>query len=203
MTPRRYNLGKRASSTEQTRARVLKAARDLLAHGGFTSMSVDEVARRADVARATVYYQFRSKSGLLEAVVQDIQRRAGQAQIVQAVDTPDPVQALREAFIRGSRFWASEHQLVGKLIGLAAIDPDVRHALASVEGDRLPLLEALVERLHVAGRLSRSCPPQRAIDVLWMLSSFEAFDQLHTGRHLPVDQAANVLANIAVRQLTD
>ncbi len=44
---------------------------------GFYSATVDEIARRADVARATVYHQFRSKVGVLEAVISDFEQRAG------------------------------------------------------------------------------------------------------------------------------
>jgi AcrR family transcriptional regulator len=44
------------------------------------------VARQADVARATVYYQFGSKRAPLEAVADDIQRRAGQQQTIVAVE---------------------------------------------------------------------------------------------------------------------
>ena len=68
MSPRPYNLGKRQEIIDQGRQQVLAAARSLLAEPGGLAFTVDAVARRADVARATVYYQFGSKSGLLEAV---------------------------------------------------------------------------------------------------------------------------------------
>src|SRR3954468_14576989 len=78
MSPRPYRLGRRAESIEQTRGRIIAASRDLLARAGYRSTSLEEVARAADVTRATVYYQFGSKAGLLEAVVGAIQRRRGQ-----------------------------------------------------------------------------------------------------------------------------
>jgi len=69
MSPRPYRLGQRQATTEQTRARILAAARELLmARDGFNGFSIDAVAREADVARMTVYYQFGSKIGLLEAL---------------------------------------------------------------------------------------------------------------------------------------
>src|SRR4051794_41976550 len=77
MSPRPYRLGRRAENIEQTRGRIIAAMRELLARDGYRSTSLEEVARAADVTRATVYYQFGSKAGLLEAVVGDIQRRGG------------------------------------------------------------------------------------------------------------------------------
>ncbi len=202
MSPRPYRLGRRAESIEQTRERILAATRDLLVRDGYRSTSLDEIARTADVARATVYYQFGSKKGLIEAVVQDIQQRAGQEAVVHSVEVSDPVDAMRQAFVMGSRFWAAERPLIHKITGLAAVDADVQRILAAVERDRLPLLARLVERLAGGNRLAPSYSTEEALHVLWMLSSFEAFDQLFTGRRLPVEDVARLLGDLAVATLT-
>lgn len=201
MSPRPYRLGRRAEAVEQTRRRIIDAARELLVREGYPSPSLDEVARVADVARATVYYQFGSKAGLVEAVVGDIERRAGQGAVVDAVERPDPVEALRTAFLVGCRFWAAEHPLVRRLTGLAAVDAEIKSVLAEVEAHRLPVLTGLVERLGAAGRLSTAVSPGHALDVLWLLTSFEAFDQLFAERHLGIEEVAEVLADVAVRAL--
>jgi AcrR family transcriptional regulator len=201
MSPRPYRLGKRAEGIEQTRERILDATRDLLVRDGYRSTSLDEIARTADVARATVYYQFGSKAGLLEALVADIERRAGQSDVVDAVEHTDPVGAVRRAFSAGCRFWAAEHALVRRLTGLAAVDNDIKQAIAEVQRHRLPLLAGLVTRLEEAGHLSPGLPAARALDILWVLSSFEAFDQLFAGRDRAVDEVADILADVAVRAL--
>src|SRR5437660_2774306 len=69
MSPRPYQLGQRQAASEQTRSRVLQAARKLLMEStSFSGFSIEAVARRADVARMTIYHQFGSKWGLLEAL---------------------------------------------------------------------------------------------------------------------------------------
>ena len=176
--------------------------RELLARDGYRSASLEEVARVADVTRATVYYQFGSKAGLLEAVIGDIQRRAGQPAVADAVGVTDPIEALRQAFVVGCRFWAAEHPLIRRLTGLAAVDEEISRVIANVEQMRVPLLAGLVERLEAAGHLAPDVPAPRALDVLWMLSSFEAFDQLLTGRGLTVQEIAEILTDLAVRGLT-
>src|SRR3982751_3438971 len=85
--------------------------------------------------------------------------------------------------------------------GLAAVDDEIRRVIADVEQNRLPLLAGLVEGVEAAGQLSPDVPPARALDVLWMLSSFEAFDQLLTGRALTVEEVAEILTHLAVRGL--
>lgn len=197
MSPRPYRLGQRAASVTQTRARIITATRELLCADGAQAVVMDEVAQRADVARATVYYQFGSKRGLLEAIVDDVQQRAGQQQIGRAVELADPVQALRRAFLLGCRFWATEQLIVRRLTGLAAVDPEIRDVLTSANQQRLAVVSRLADRLADAGQLAAGCSRDRAIDVLWLLSSFEAFDQLSTGRHLPAEEVAALLRDLA------
>lgn len=70
-----------------------------------------------------------------------------------------------------------------------------------MEQQRLPLLTRLVERLAEADHLAAGRSKRRAVDVLRLLSSFEAFDQLFTARQVPVEEVASVLFDLAARSL--
>lgn len=201
MSPREYRLGKRAATVAETRARIVEAARDVFAEDGFHRAAVDEVARRADVARATVYYQFGSKLGLVEAVLDDIERRGEQDRVVAAVALPDAVDATRHAFEEGTRFWASQHVVVRRLIGLAAVDPETRQLVEDRDRNRLVLVTRLAERLASQRRLRQECSVEDAVDTLWLLSSFEAFDQLFAGRRLDANAIAALLFQLLERTL--
>ncbi|MBV9683549.1 MAG: TetR/AcrR family transcriptional regulator [Solirubrobacterales bacterium] len=201
MSPRDYQLGKRAAGVAETRTRIVEAARAVFAQDGFHRAPVEAVARRADVARATVYYQFDSRLGLIEAVLDDVERRGGQQRVLTAVALADAIEATRRAFEEGSRFWAAEHILVRKLIGLAAADPEIRQLVVQRDRNRLALVTRLAERLRAQRRLRPGCSIQTAIQTLWLLSSFEAFDQLFTGQGLAADDIAAFLFELAVRAL--
>jgi AcrR family transcriptional regulator len=96
--------------TERTRARlaaarerIVDAALDQLAEGGYASASVAGVARRAGVATGTVYRHFPSKGELFAEVF----RRASQREVdvlVSMTDLHEPVShrlaAWVEAFVR-------------------------------------------------------------------------------------------------------
>ena len=109
MTPRPYRLGQRQAGVEATRARILGAARNLLAGdadiGAFT---VDMVAHQAGVARMTVYYQFESKRGLLEALSDMLATRGLVGPLRDAFARPDPVDQLDGLVSAFCAFWASE-----------------------------------------------------------------------------------------------
>jgi AcrR family transcriptional regulator len=53
------------------RTMILSAATELFSHFGFTKTSMDDIARRAKIGKATIYYYFPRKEDLfLEAVAQ-------------------------------------------------------------------------------------------------------------------------------------
>src|SRR5260370_9561179 len=95
--PRQYRLGQRQATTEQTGARIINAARELLAESsGFSGFSIDAVARQADVARMTVYHQFGSKIGLLEALSDYLAAHGGMEHMAGAFRRPERLAALHE-----------------------------------------------------------------------------------------------------------
>src|SRR5262249_59613985 len=95
MKRRPYRLGQRQTSVEQTRARIVAAAREILAaRDGFSGFTVDAVAAQAGVARMTVYNQFGSKLGLLEALFDDLAARGLVERLRTAFGRPDPREAL-------------------------------------------------------------------------------------------------------------
>src|SRR5262249_22421972 len=78
---RPYRMVRRQAATEKNRERILAAARSLLLSEDFSEFSMDAVARKAGVIRATVYYQFKSKTGLLEELYNYIAQRGGMREL--------------------------------------------------------------------------------------------------------------------------
>jgi AcrR family transcriptional regulator len=56
-------------SQPDTRARILKAAREIFFRDGFVDANLDEVASRAEVGKGTLYRHFESKAELYVAVL--------------------------------------------------------------------------------------------------------------------------------------
>src|SRR5437879_5527040 len=59
-----------ASTRPDTRARILDAALDVFSEHGFEGSSLQQIADRLDLTKAALYYYFRSKDELLEALVE-------------------------------------------------------------------------------------------------------------------------------------
>src|SRR6266496_4370463 len=105
VNPRPYHLGRRQAAVDRTRARILQAARALLVARGGAEFSIDAVARRARVTRATVYQRFGSRPQLLEALFDDLARRGGMWDLATAFRQPDPQAALARFVTTFARFW--------------------------------------------------------------------------------------------------
>ena len=179
MSPRPYRLGQREKSTEQTRTRILSAARELLLTSeGFAGFSIDAVARHADVARMTVYHQFGSKIGLLEALSDYLAAHGGMEQLANAFRLTDPFEALDEFVRVFGQFWQSDRIVTRRLRAMSALDPDFDEVVKARDERRRAGLRVIV--LRIVEKYGK--PASEAIDeivkILFMLLSFETFDTL-------------------------
>jgi AcrR family transcriptional regulator len=189
MSPRPYRLGQRQVATDETRTRILDAARDQLAKE--SSFSIEAVARRADVARMTVYYQFGSKRGLLEALFDLLAARGGLHQLPTAFQQPDPKLALDQLIQIFARFWSSDRLVMRRLRAMAALDPELDQVLRErSEGLRRAL------RVIVSRHKGPAAQNADTIDLLFALISFESFDLLAGPERTP-EQVAPIVKRAA------
>ena len=184
MSPRPYNLGRRQAQINHGRRQVLDAARRLLAEArSYGEFTVDAVARGAGVARATVYYQFGSKPGLLEAVCDDLAEAGGLSDLADAFMEPDANAAWSRFVGVFGRFWDADRPVMRRLRALAQLDPEVAGVIAARDQRRRQGIEVLLARLldQSASTEVRDAIARR----LFALTSFETFDALAgTGRSL-------------------
>ena len=200
MSPRAYRRGRREAAAEETRERVLVAARELLAApGGLAGFSIDAVAAQADVARMSVYYQSESKRGLLEALFDELAARGRIAEgLASAFQCPDPHDVLAGFVAAFGRFWTADRVVTRRLRALAALDPELGQAVRARDERRRRGAQAVVSRL--AGRddgapalRGGAQSPAEAADLLHTLASFETFDTLAGEERTPEEVTPVVL----------
>jgi AcrR family transcriptional regulator len=150
---------------------AIRRRRAARSYPGFT---VDAVARRADVARATVYYQFGSKTGLLEAVCDDLADAGGLAELARVFTNPASDAAIDGFITAFAGFWAADRIVMRRLRALAALDPDVGLVIAARDQRRREGLVILVGRLPA----STAAAAEQTVQLLYTLTSFETFDTL-------------------------
>jgi AcrR family transcriptional regulator len=106
------------------RARILAAARDLVADGGWPAAQVDHVAAKAGVATGSVYRHWSSKAELCAEIVATVSAR--EVAVVKAVASADgsPVERL-EAAIRIFAARALRGRRLAYALIAEPVDPEV------------------------------------------------------------------------------
>jgi AcrR family transcriptional regulator len=183
---RRYQLGRRQAAVEQTRARIIASARDLLAApDDFSGFTIDAIAARAGVARMTVFNQFGSKRGLLEALFDELAARGLVQRIQGAFLQADPREALDALVAAFSGFWTSDRLVIRRIRGLASMDTDFELAVRARDERRIAGIRAILSRFTRKGRKPSLGESDELVAVLHTLTSFETFDNLAGLDHDP------------------
>jgi AcrR family transcriptional regulator len=197
---RRYEQRLRAEAAEETRRRILDAVYARLREAPSQPVSVERIARMAGVARSTVYLIFGSRAGLFDALAQDLMDRAGYAELIEAVQHPDAREHMRGGIAAGARLFANERDVLRALYSMSLLDEEaVGDAIRRSEANRSRGMQRLAGLLDEQGHLRDGLTAADAAHLLWVQTSFDAFDLLYTGRELPLDEVIRLLVEGAQR----
>jgi AcrR family transcriptional regulator len=201
MSPRPYKLGQRQLATDQTRGRIVEAARELLADEiRSPSFTVDAVARGAGVARMTVYYQFGSKRGVLEALFDDLANRGLMPHLRPVFQEPAPARALDGLIAAFGAFWDSDRIVLRRARALAALDVEIAESVRARDDMRREHLRRILTRWYAEQGSRPASALASAVDVLHMLTSFETFDALLGGERT-LEDAVRIVRRLAAAAL--
>jgi AcrR family transcriptional regulator len=177
MSAHAYRTTRKPGRSEATRERIKGAVRELLAEGTFHTSTVEHVADRAGISRATLYQHFRSRLELVDAICETFDINPALLELREIVELPDPDAALDKTIANSIRFWSTEDAVLLQLYGVAAIDPAAQNLIDRQRSDRRRELQRLANNLHRTGRL-RDPTTSRALNLLLVLTSYETFREL-------------------------
>ena len=199
--PRRYRMKARAEAADAGRRRVLEAARMAILDGPVPALTIGAVARRAGVARSTIYAQYGSQAGLIGAVMVDAGQRGGFERVLELFNLPDAAEAMRRALQEGARMMGSDYELTRRVSVLAQLDPDVMALLATAAEYRAGGMRYQAGRLAEQESLRPDITPEQAAMVLWVLTDFATYEGLHTTWGMDSEQIGDFFVSVASRYL--
>jgi AcrR family transcriptional regulator len=199
---RKYEQQLRAESAEETRRRILDAVAQRLRDAPTEPLSLDQVAKMARVARSTIYLIFGSRAGLFDAFTEDLADRTGLARLAEAVANPDARKHLREGIAAGCRMYTEDLVVYRVLFSMNHLDPaSAGGAVERMKQRRAGGMAYLAKRLAEDSVLRDDVTIEQAVDLLWVLCSYETFDALYTGRGKSLDEAVQLIAWTAEQSL--
>ncbi|GAA3909021.1 TetR/AcrR family transcriptional regulator [Microbacterium invictum] len=150
------------AKTAEKRAAILDAALEVFAESGFRSGSLREVSQRVGMSEAGLLHHFRSKTALLEAV---LEHRDEKARGLVPVDSPDGMEVLR-SLVDLAAHNASIPGVVELYTTLSAEATSPDHPAHAYFARRYDFTREKVERAFLAlladGRLRPGIDPRRA-----------------------------------------
>ena len=159
------------------RERVLRAATTSFLARGYAS-SVDDIARRAGVAKQTVYHHFASKDELFKAVAHDLTKRV-------LVELEAEPRDLRAALVRFALAYRERVLGVQGIATFRTVMPEIqrfralaRSMYAASAGEMVRQLAHYLGRAMDAGRLRRDDPQFAAELLLGMLVGHDRIKRL-------------------------
>src|SRR5262245_22090372 len=100
---------------EKTRAAILKAALEEFSHEGVAGARTEEIARRAGVNKALLYYYFKDKEGLYTAALEEVFSGL-HARVIPVLEAKDPPPQKLLKYVEAHFDYIASHPVYPRLV---------------------------------------------------------------------------------------
>jgi AcrR family transcriptional regulator len=176
---RRYNSKRREQTAEATRLRVLGAAKTLFARHGIDAVTITQIAAKAGVAGPTVYAHYKSKDGILQAIMRAalFGERFQSAHAVMQGVTDSAMLVMLTAHVARA-IYQSETSELGLIRGASAFSPALRKIEAQFEKLRFDMQAERIALLFSQAKQKPGLDVQKAHRIMWMYTSRDIYRML-------------------------
>jgi AcrR family transcriptional regulator len=186
---RRYRSEARQAKAELTRRRILTAARKVFAKRGFERATIGELADLAGVSASLIYALFKSKEGVLRALIDStVFGRDYKALVDSVAAQNDPREILNTAASITRLIYDAEIRELGPVHRAGIVSTRLRKLERDLEKQRYERQQIVVRRLVDAAALRRELGVDAARDILWSLTSGELYRLLVRERKWTADE---------------
>jgi TetR/AcrR family transcriptional regulator, ethionamide resistance regulator len=169
----------------KARRRVISSALKLAERGSFRELTIDEIARSADVSRPAFYTHFSDKEELLLAAVGEVSE-----QLYEMADrwwhgVGPPAQRVRQAIEGVVSVYAGEARLLRIAAEVATYDEEVRALWLDI-AERF--IEATADHIRAeqqVGLIPRTLDPRSTAEVLYWMAERCCYTYLGRGERTP------------------
>ena len=199
---RAYQSSQRAESARATRSNVLSAARCLFAQHGIDKVTINDIARSAEVSPPTIYALFKSKVGLLQEIMKASlfgdRFRAAQS-VMAGID--DAVKLISLTAKVAHAIYSSESEELGLVRGASAFSPELKRIESEFEKMRYEMQADRLIMLFAQGRQKPDLDLDAARRIMWMYTSREIYRMLVIEGGWSGERYENWLADTLINSL--
>jgi len=199
---RLYKSLVRQRQAGDTRLRIVEATRQLLQSEGYSGMTVEGIAQRAEVSAQSVYAIFKSKTGILTELLDQATFGPDYEDAVQkALSARDPKTRLRLAAPIARQIHDAQSATFDLLRGAGVVTPELAKLERQRERLRYERQERMITSLRDARRLRPALDYTTARDIFWMLTGRDVYRMLVRERGWSSQKYEDWLADTLVHSL--
>ena len=183
--------------------RILEVAKELFTQRGFANVAVRDICRAADVTPPTLYYYFKNKEALFDAVVRgSITMTEFIGRLNEECEKTNESQSQIQTFTRTYlSYFPRDHLNVGLYLRHSTqLDPIGRITLSNELARIQSLLTQIIRRGIKRGEFRKTDPRMAAECLLGMMHRF-VFQRIHFQRNYNASEAASYIAYFFLRSM--
>lgn len=179
---RTYNAALRTEQARLTRDRILDAAAKLFVGRGYSSVTVEDIAREAGVAHQTIYAVFGTKLAIAEDIIWSSFRTEGINELMAQARESDDLEVHFRIGARMARLLNERFAQIVRFMRESG-DPALLAEYHKIEGLRFEQIQAqLSPVLRSTDRLRANVSRKEVLGTIWALTGTDLYNQLVSGR---------------------
>lgn len=173
---RTYNAESRRQQAEITENRILSKSRELFASHGFDSVTIAQIARQSEVSESTVYALFKSKRGILRALIDSALPKEKRSVLVKKVSTEASAgKRLELAASLSRQLYDAEKKQIDLLHGATTLHPEFKKITAMQERRRYKRQTDTVKSIAQRHVFKENMTISEIQDILWALTGRDIY----------------------------
>ncbi len=202
-TPKRpYNSVMRKAKAEQTRKRILDAARKLFESDGFELVTIDQIAKEAKVSAPTIYLIFQSKRGILRVIMDEsLPKEQFLSLVDQHMKGETPEKRLKIAAKIARELYDAERKGMNLIRGASLLTPEFKELELEREKRRYARQEESVKALFDNKWLAPHLNLANTRDIIWAFTGRDLYRLLVIERGWTSDAYEEWLGDLMIRAL--
>ena len=162
-------LSRRAEYAQATQRAILDAAHDLFVRKGYFGTKVEEIARAARVAPATVYAVGGGKHGILRTLIESGTETEDVVEVLARIEAIEEPRELVRFLVHATRVMFERwSDLMRQVAAAAPQEPTVRECQRIAHESMRGGFAHTAGRLADMGALREGVDVERAVDLLWL-----------------------------------
>jgi len=199
---RSYHSETRNTQAAETRSRILNAARKLFQAEGFDRVTINKLAKAADVSMPTIYAVFKSKRGVLQALIDEALPQEQFASLVDnSMQEKSPEKRLSITAKMARQIYDAERELMDILRGASVVAPEFKELEEEREKRRYERQGEYVNKMIKEKLLAKELTLRKARDILWALTGRDMYRMWVIERGWTSDEYEKWLAKLLVKSL--